>query len=86
MNSRYAQKRLITGHRPTPKGSYVITEAYLSEIPIPVPTQKKTVVKIIELVKDLERSAFKLASSNELSAMEIKLQTLVDEALAIVAV
>ena len=86
MNSRYAQERLVTGHRPTPKGSYAITEAYLGEIPIPVPTQKKAVIKIIELVKDLERSVFKLASSNEMRAMEDKLQTLVDETLATVTV
>jgi predicted AAA+ superfamily ATPase len=86
MNSRYAQERLVTGHRPTPKGSYAITEAYLAEIPIPVPSHKKDVIKIIELVKGLERSVFELASSDEMSAMEDRLQTLVDETLATVKV
>jgi hypothetical protein len=33
MNSSYSQVRLVTGHRPTPKGSYTITESFLREIP-----------------------------------------------------
>ena len=55
MNSSYAQNRLVTGHRPTPKGSYTITEAFLKEIPIPVSTDKKATKTIIKLVEDLER-------------------------------
>jgi hypothetical protein len=58
----------------------------LAEIPIPVPSHKKDVIKIIELVKGLERSVFELASSDEMSAMEDRLQTLVDETLATVKV
>jgi hypothetical protein len=83
MNSRYAQERLVTGHRPTPKGSYGITEAYLGEIPIPVPLKNKVVVEIIELVKGLERSAFHLANNDETKDLEDKLQVVVDEALAV---
>src|SRR5438309_6521127 len=49
LNSRYAQNRLVTGHRPTPKGSYTITEAYLKEIPIPVPKGKKEIRSVLDL-------------------------------------
>jgi hypothetical protein len=55
MNSNYAQQRLVTGHRPTPKGSYAITEAYMRELPIPAPADKRTVQNIIKLVSELER-------------------------------
>jgi len=41
LNSKYAQERLTTGHRPTPKGSYTITEEYLKEIPIPAPVPSR---------------------------------------------
>lgn len=82
MNSNYAQKRLVTGHRPTPKGSYQITEAYMKEIPIPVPSDKKTVKKIIDLVDDLEAKEFSLSMKDRLQETEEQLQTLVDEALA----
>jgi hypothetical protein len=47
MNSSYTQQRLVTGHRPTPKGSYTITESFLKEIPIPNPTDKKAVRTIL---------------------------------------
>ena len=86
MNSQYAQRRLITGHRPTPKGSYAITEAYLKEIPIPAPTSKKTVMGIIDLVDELERKTFKLADKSEVAQMEKKLEVYVREALDAVPV
>jgi hypothetical protein len=82
LNSNYAQQRLVTGHRPTPKGSYAITEAFMKEIPIPVPSNKKLVKKIIGLVDDLERKTFVLPNKDEVQEMEERLQTLVDEALA----
>ena len=34
-NSRYAQEILVTGRRPTPKGSYQITDEFLKEVEIP---------------------------------------------------
>jgi hypothetical protein len=82
MNSNYAQQRLVTGHRPTPKGSYQITEAYMKEIPIPVPSDKKTVKKIIDLVDDLEAKEFSLSMKDRLQETEEQLQILVDQALA----
>lgn len=53
LNGTYAQKRLITGHRPTPKGFYAVTERYLREIPIPPPPDKETVEAILNLVAQL---------------------------------
>ncbi|MGC2742768.1 MAG: N-6 DNA methylase [Candidatus Angelobacter sp.] len=81
MNSRYAQQRLVTGHRPTPKGSYAITEAYMKEIPIPAPSDKRRIKKIMDLVDALERKAFDLTKKDEIQEMEERLQVLVDEAL-----
>lgn len=81
MNSSYAQQRLVTGHRPTPKGSYAITEAYLKEIPIPAPSDKKLVKKIIGLVDDLEGKVFDLTADGKIQEMEADLQALVNEAL-----
>lgn len=40
LNSMYAHERLVSGRRPTPKGSYQISEEYLREIPI-VPTRSR---------------------------------------------
>jgi len=56
MNSEYAQDRLVSGHRPTPKGSYQITESFLREIPIPKPTSRKSVRSILKLVGDIEEA------------------------------
>lgn len=57
LNSAYAQECLTTGHRPTPKGSYAITEGYLKEIPIPPPTNKRTAAAILDLVGKLVATA-----------------------------
>jgi type I restriction-modification system DNA methylase subunit len=81
LNSTYAQERLVTGHRPTPKGSYAITEAYMKEIPIPVPTSKTKVNKIIELVVSLEQKDVTMSASDEAATNEEKLHALVDELL-----
>ena len=86
LNSRYAQDRLVAGHRPTPKGSYAITEAFLKEVPIPAPSDKRTVRMIIELVDDLERREFGLKDRREVEQMEQKLETLVQAALKAVSV
>ncbi len=53
LNSEYAQERLVTGRRPTPKGYYPVTRAYLREIPIPLPRDKKTAVRVLDLVGTL---------------------------------
>jgi hypothetical protein len=53
LNSDYAQRCLVTGRRPTPKGFYAITEKYLQEILIPPPSNKKTTVAILSLVNKL---------------------------------
>jgi len=82
LNSTYAQQRLVTGHRPTPKGSFAITEAYMREVPIPVASRKRTAKKIISLVDDLDQKVFKLTEEDEVRRMEEQLQVLVDEALA----
>jgi hypothetical protein len=85
MNSSYAQERLKKGHRPTPKGSYAITEAYLREIPIPAPSEKRTVNTIMKLVEDLERHEFDMTDRREVGQMEKKLEAAVHEALQAVA-
>ncbi len=82
MNSNYAQQRLVTGHRPSPKGSYIITEAYMKEIPIPVPSGKKTVGKIVDLVESLGDDRFNLTNKDEVKKMEERIQDLVDGVLA----
>ena len=81
LNSNYAQQRLVTGHRPTPKGSYAITEAYLRELPIPTTSDKQLLKRIVEQVDKLERKAFDLTKKDEVSEMEEDLQKLVNEAL-----
>jgi len=81
LNSAYAQNRLVTGHRPTPKGSYAVTEKFLREIPIPTPTDESSVRKIIGLVDKLERRPFALTDKREVEIMEGKLQEAVERAL-----
>ncbi|MGB9074730.1 MAG: N-6 DNA methylase [Terriglobales bacterium] len=82
MNSDYAQQRLVTGHRPTPKGSYAITEAYMKEIPIPVPSDKKTLRQIIDSVDALGGENLKPAKKDAVEAMELQIQAHVDGVLA----
>jgi hypothetical protein len=53
LNSNYAQERLVTGHMPTPKGYYAITEDYLREIPIPPPSDGKLTAEMVNLVDRL---------------------------------
>ena len=84
MISRSGPSRTTT--RPTPKGSYAITEAFLKEIPIPSPPDKRTLKAIIKLVDDLERREFALRDSREIEQTEQKLNGLVKEALEAVSV
>ena len=49
LNSRMAQEEL-TRHRPTPKGSYQITEQYLSEVFVAPPRHREDAERIIQIV------------------------------------
>jgi hypothetical protein len=53
LNSPYAEERLVTGRRPTPKGYYQISEAYLREIPIALPRHKKEAELILTKAQHL---------------------------------
>jgi hypothetical protein len=53
MNSPYAQETLVSGRRPTPKGSYQISEEYLKEIPVALPSTQEQAEEILFLVKEL---------------------------------
>jgi hypothetical protein len=75
LNSSFAQERLVTGHRPTPKGFYAVTRAFLREIPIPPPPGKKTTAKILDLVTQLIRSK----SVNETARLEKELDKVVTD-------
>jgi hypothetical protein len=81
LNSSYAQQRLTVGHRPRPGEVYSITEAFLKEIPIPAPSNKSTVTKIIKAVDELERNTFSLTNTDEAKEIEERLQVLVNGAL-----
>jgi hypothetical protein len=86
MNSSYAQERLLAGHRPTPKGSYAITEAYLREIPIPTPSSKKVVKAIIKLVDDLEGDGVVKPTKQHDELLRQNLDTLVRKELQAISV
>lgn len=53
LNSPFAQETLVSGRRPTPKGSYQISEEYLKEIPVVVSSERAAVEEILECVKRL---------------------------------
>lgn len=57
LNSADAQYRMVTGRRPTPKGSYAITDKFLQEIPIPPPRDKAQVTQLLGLVAHLTTNA-----------------------------
>ncbi len=54
----------------------------MKEIPIPVPSDKKAVVKIVGLVDGLASDSFNLTRIDELKEMEASIQRLVDGVLA----
>lgn len=70
LNSPYAQARLTTG-RPTPKGSYAVTEEKLRRIPIPGPRVAAETKRILELVEELVsgRAENVLESERELAEL-----------------
>lgn len=78
LNSNEAQERLVRGQRPTPKGSYAVTEAALRRLPIPPPGKKKGVKSIIDLVGRL----IKTAEQESTQELEEQLAKLVDSMLA----
>jgi hypothetical protein len=86
MNSGYAQHRLVTGHRPTPKGSYAITESFMKEIPIPTPSDKKAVRTLIKLVGDLAEAGVSKTTKKQDELAEARLNGVVQELLEAVKV
>lgn len=79
MNSDYAQERLVSGHRPSPKGSYTINESFMKEIPIPTPSDKKAVKGIFKLVESLVDSDSDMAAKLE-KKLDYLVQQLLDAA------
>lgn len=77
LNSSYAQERLVTGHLPTPKGFYAISDKYLHEIPIPPPPDKQQTRTILDLVTKL----IKAKDEAETVSLETKLGEIVNTAL-----
>ncbi len=55
MNSSYAHKESVTGRRPTPKGSYQISEEYFKDIPVSLPSTREEGEEILSSVKKLVR-------------------------------
>ncbi len=76
LNSGFAQRRLVTGHRPTPKGFYAVTEDFLREIVIPPPA-KTQARQIMNLVTQLVAAK----DQDQLSRLEKSLAKLVDPVL-----
>jgi hypothetical protein len=72
LNSQYAQERLTTGHRPTPKGSYAVTEEFLREIPIPQPKNPQKIRRLLHIVNKLMRER----KTSEKGILEIELTKL----------
>jgi len=64
LNGDYSQDRLVTGHLPTPKGFYAVTEDYLREIPIPPPKDNKLARTIVDLVTALTKGSNLEKASN----------------------
>jgi Eco57I restriction-modification methylase/N-6 DNA Methylase len=81
LNSTYAQGRLTTGHRPTPKGSYAITEGYLKEIPIPPPASKSAFKAIVDLVGKLGGRESPAKGSPDREGLEARLGARIRKAL-----
>jgi hypothetical protein len=78
MNSPYAQETLVSGRRPTPKGSYQISEEYLKEIPVALPSTKEQAEEISSIVKELVSGT----SGGQKAVLETRLSKLVMTLLA----
>jgi hypothetical protein len=68
LNSPFAQEALVS-RRPTPKGSYQISEEFLKEIPIVLASERDDVEMILESVKRLTKGM----SGGERAVMETRL-------------
>jgi len=79
MNSPYAQETLVSGRRPTPKGSYQISEEYLKEIPVALPSTKEQAEEILSIAKDLVSGT----SGGQKAVLETRLAKLVMTLLAV---
>ena len=77
LNSAFAQKCLVTGHRPRPGEVYAMTESVLREILIPPPPNKKTAKVILDLVTDLVRAR----DEKEIARLEDRLAGVVNRIL-----
>jgi hypothetical protein len=75
LNSDYAQKRLVTGHRPRPGEVYAVSESFLNEIPVPPPPDRKTLITINSLVDKLTTET----DQDKVSRLEAELSKLVHE-------
>ena len=69
LNSRYAQQ-VLTRRRPTPKGSYQISEYYLSEIPVVPPPNRQDAETILQAVARLTQAP----PSSERAVLEHRLE------------
>jgi hypothetical protein len=72
LNSPYAQKVLIS-RRPTPKGSYQISEEYLKEIPVVLPSRSEVAEDILACVQQLVHGV----TGGEKAVLETRLSKLV---------
>jgi hypothetical protein len=57
LNSPFSQEAFTTGHRPTPKGFYTITEDFLSEVPVVLPRSRDEAKSIMTTIGSLVSSA-----------------------------
>jgi hypothetical protein len=53
LNSTVATKALTAGRQPTPKGSYQITEQSLREVQIAPPSDKKSILRMLDLANQI---------------------------------
>jgi hypothetical protein len=73
LNSPYAQEALVSGRRPTPKGSYQISEDYLKEIPVVLLSRREEVEDILACVQQLVHGV----TGGEKAVLETRLSKLV---------
>jgi len=72
LNSPYARQVLVS-RRPTPKGSYQISEEYLKEIPVMLPSRRDEIEDVLECVQQLVHGM----TGGEKAVLEIRLSKLV---------
>jgi hypothetical protein len=72
LNSSYAQEALVS-RRPTPKGSYQISEEYLKEIPVVLPSRSEVAEDILACVQQLVHGV----TGGEKAVLETRLSKLV---------